>query len=200
MSWQTVIKLSIVSTSVSILVGCGSVQSYQDTSALENPPELEIVKVPYPKNKRDVDMGLGDVVLLVGGTKIFLKQSFNRAWGTLETALEFNDIKITDRNRKEGRYYVQYDPDTYKDKDKEEALLGLAAFFLFQNQYNEATYLIHIAKHLQGVSIKIDLSEEKIPDLLDDGEDLEFDDEQDDGSRRLLRHLYVTLRNDLPLK
>ncbi len=199
MRWQTVIKLGLVGVSLSQLIGCGSPRQYQNTSALEKPPQLEIVKVNRPKIKHEVDKGLGDAVSLVSGTEIILKQPFNRAWGTLETALEFNDIEINDRNREEGRYYVQYDPDEYKNKDKEGALLGQAAFFLFQDQYNEASYLIEVAKHPESVSIKVLMSEEKRPDLLDDGEDLEFDDKQDDGSRRLLRHLYATLRNDLPL-
>lgn len=183
---------------LSLTAACTQNKKFQDNSELEKPPQLEIVEsIPEPAIEEDVDTGLGDAVALQG-VKIILKQPFEQAWDTLGTALEFINIEITDRNREKGEFFLSYDPDNARRKKGE--LLDDVTFFLFEDQYAESPYKLTVSKSEEGfVEIEGEKLDDFQMDLLDDGEEVKFDDQSDDGSLRLIRHLYITLKNDLPL-
>lgn len=104
------------------LSACGGNDSrYRDTQMLERPPALPITKqdeaiaccpddaaIPKKSNQR----GLGDDVELVATRPMTLKikQPFDTAWNNIALALGQIDIKITDQERKQGIYYVAYQP------------------------------------------------------------------------------------------
>lgn len=181
-----------------LTTACSNRHATADNTDLEKPPRLEIKVMPKAAViEADVDNGLGDAVSLIDAKRISLKQPFEQAWNTVETVLQFNQIEITDRNREKGEFFINYDPDNARRKNND--VIGDVAFFLFKDEYTEAPYKIIITESEQTVEITAHKREYIQLDLLDDGEELEFDDEVDDGADKLIRHLYVTLKNDLPL-
>ena len=200
---ETSVKQQILITRLLLMscllwqAGCTQNKKFQDNSALEKPPQLEIIETAQePVIDENVNTGLGEAVILSGG-KLILKQPFNKAWNTLGTALEFMNIEITDRNRENGEYFVNYDPDNANRKNGE--LLDDVSFFLFEDQYANAPYKLNVSKKEESVEVTSEKLDSFQMDLLDDNEDIKFDDRSNDGSRKLIRHLYGVLKNDLPL-
>ncbi len=198
-------NMSIVFKSIGVviillfIVACGKNRKYQDNSSLEKPPTLAITKIINAPavNETNPDTGLNDAVILIDATHLNLKQPFDQAWTTLETALEFNRIEISDRNRETGDYFINYDPDNTQNKESE--FLDNLTFFLFKDDYEEAPYKITLTKNKQGVNISAEKLEQFQIDLLDDGDEISFDDKTNDGVNKLIRYLYRTLKSDLPL-
>lgn len=200
MQYKFRVKLVLVSVSCLYVLACAPPRQYQDNSSLEKPPQLAVNKTKYTVDDSvtDIAKGLGDKVSLTDNV-LLLKQPFNSAWGTLEQALKLNNIAITDRNREQGRYYVQYDPDEVEDKA--EGFLAQASFFIFQDEYERLPYVLQMVQSSEGVKIKATaIDADKSFDLLDDGEDLTYDTSKNRASEILLRNLYRTLKHDLPLK
>lgn len=194
---QTPFK-TILFISLLFSAACSQNKNYHDNSALEKPPELEIIPVvTAPVVDNNVDTGLGEAVKRIDATHLSLKQPYEQAWNTMETVLEFSRIKITDRNREKGEYFINYDPDNARRKESD--LLDDVGFFLFKDEYAEAPYKVTITKNEQSVEITAEKLNDFQMDLLDDGEEMKFDDKADDGSSKLIRYLYGTLKNDLPL-
>lgn len=184
---------------LSFVIACQSNKKYQDNTSLETPPILKSI-TPIDTSlvaKKEPESGLNNAVILVDATHLSLKQPFEQAWTTLAMALEFNHIEISDRNRETGDYFINYDPDNISDKDSD--LVDNIASFLFNNDYEEAAYKLTLTKNTQGVSISAKKLTPISMDLLDDGEDIKFDDKFNQGVEKLIRHLYGTLKNDLPL-
>jgi len=180
-----------------LLIACGGHQ-YQNNTSLEQPPTLKIehaINSPAV-TETAINTGLNKAVVLIGTKRLQLKQSYEQAWRTLATALEFNGIEISDRNQETGEYFVNYDPDNTQNK-KSELLDGVS--FLFNNDYEEAVYKITLTQVPQAIEIRAEKLATTEMDLLDDGEEITFDDEENDGADKLIRYLYRTLKNDLPL-
>jgi len=112
----------IISSLILSLSACGGTDSrYRDTQMLERPPTLPLTKqdeaiaccaddAALPK--KSGQPGLGDDVELVGTKPMTLKikQPFDTAWNNIALALGLIEIKITDQERKQGIYYVAYQP------------------------------------------------------------------------------------------
>ena len=112
-----------------ILLACGEVPKsrYRDTSQLERPPGLEIAapaSVDMPEKKSVVAKGLGDHVHLEFPL-LTLDMPFDHAWQYLEDALIARRIKINDRNREEGKFFVHFNPN---GRDQKKSGLSVMAF------------------------------------------------------------------------
>lgn len=195
-------SLLLVICLISILTACSFIQktNYRDTG-LEVPPgyhiraaELKAATVAAPE-KIEQKKGLGDQVSLSGAENqaiLTLDKNFDRAWIIVVKALKLADLKITDRNRDEGTYHVNYDPDTAASNNITEQFI----FTLFNDQFEENSYLLTLLEEDQKVTISAQLRPPIIdPELYQDEEDRE---PPIDASSQLINYLYTTIRDDLP--
>lgn len=181
------------------IIACGGHQ-YQNNDSLEQPPTLKIERaINSPAvTETHINTGLNDAVVLIGTNHLHLKQSYEQAWRTVATALEFNGIEMSDRNQATGEYFIHYDPDNTRSKNR--GLFDDLNFLLFKNDYVKAPYKISVTQVSQAIEITAEkLTDTLSMDLLDDGEAISFDDKVNDGADKLIRYLYRTLKNDLPL-
>jgi len=189
---------------VSLLtVSCSDVKStrYQDNSDLEMPPRMKIVEKPKAiaeEKQEKVESGLGNDIFLAGSTEkpiIKIKKLFDRSWNIVEQALKLRKIEISDKNREQGVFYVLFDPDA-QASDKSE-LFDNITFFFFEDDYEEAAYKIHVAWRDSDTEVSVELVDRENNDLLDDGDD-DFDSSVD-GGEKLIKALFKTIRDDLPI-
>jgi len=181
--------------SVSVLMACSSNDSrYRDTQLLERPPTLPIAKhdeavecciddaiVPQQSNKP----GLGDNVTLVATKPMTLKikQPFDRAWNAIGLALTQSDIKITDQERKQGIYYVAYQP---------ASLFGN----WLNSSKNDAIYQLKVT--VEGNETWVRCALANTADQTGGAFQFESDlEEASADAEDLLYRLYETLRDDL---
>jgi hypothetical protein len=177
------------------LAACGTSgdSRYRDTAMLERPPaiavhnqkgqDLEIDNSAIPKKRDEPGLGADVYMSDAAPLQLRIKQPFDNAWNTLGLALKQSDIKITDRERDKGLYYVVYRPDNS----------------FFSNKYNEAIYLLLVEK--DGAETKItaalgsaaEQSSSRNRGLVNDNSQ----DQPADGAEKLLQSLYETIRDDL---
>ncbi len=182
---------------------CSEVKSpkYKDTSALEAPPQMKIVETPKAQaeeNEEEQKKGLGEIVSISGSAEqpiIKIKKMFDRSWSIVEQALSLNEIEITDRNRDKGIFYLKFDPDSQSAKDS--GLMDNITFFLFKDDYEEATYKLTVVWRESDTEVSAELIDQTENDLLDDGED-DYESSTDSGAM-LIKLLYKTIRDDLPI-
>ncbi|MCK5728110.1 MAG: outer membrane protein assembly factor BamC [Methylococcales bacterium] len=177
--------------------GCNSPSKYQDNHQLEQPPTLAIMERAGegpPLTEKKPKIGLKNTVNLLDANHLTLQQPFDKAWNTLATALALNKIKISDRNRETGEYFVEYDPDDAHDESDN------FSFFSFKDDYEQAIYKLTLKQESNLIVIRAEKTAQKSIDLLDDGDDISFEDKNKDGKDKLIRQLYSTLKNDLPLE
>ncbi len=190
-----------------LIVSCSDVKStrYQDTSDLEMPPKMKIIekpKVEIEENEENNDItetGLGDDVLLAGTDEkpvMKIKKLFDRSWTLVEQALKLREIEITDKNREQGIFYVLFDPDAQSSGDS--GFIDNMSFFFFEDDYEEAAYKLTVVWHESDTEVRAELVNQVNSDLLDDDED-DFEGTVVDGGAKLLKTLYKTIRDDLPL-
>ena len=185
-----------------LVTACSDIKvtKYQDTSDLETPPEMVIVEKPkvlIEDSEVIKNTGLGKNVSLAGLGKepvIKIKKTFERSWAIVEQALKLNEIEITDKNRDEGVFYVLFDPDAKPAGSK---ITDTITFFFFEDEYVEAAYKLTVAWRDSDTEVTVELIDQVSNDILDDGED-EFEDTIDAGTK-LLKTLYKTIKDDLPL-
>ncbi|MFZ2724761.1 MAG: hypothetical protein WAX77_00745 [Methylococcaceae bacterium] len=173
-----IILLSITLTACSL--GKHEDKRYLDTSALEQPPK----RVIEPSSVRDISSvpalalrrGLGSNIVSWLETEppaVLLKQSPAESWHTLEQALRQCTLKIIDRERDKGRYYVLY---------KQE--------HLFERKAEASTYMIALNQSNTDTKISVSLVHE-------------FEQSSNhlspphNDSETLLKSLYDMLRNNL---
>ena len=143
---------------------------------------------------------MGDNVLYEGSAEppvMKIKKLFDRSWVLIEQALKLSEIEITDKNREQGVFYVNFDPDARDSKDAE--LIDSVSFFFFEDEYEAAAYKLKVEWRETDTEVTAELVNQVNTDLLDDDEDMEdFEESVDDGTK-LLKKLYKTIRDDLPL-
>jgi outer membrane protein assembly factor BamC len=188
-----------------LLLSCAETEKsrFKDTSHLEMPPELEIViteKVVVGEYEKQTNTGFGDDVLYEGSTEppvMKIKKLFDRSWVLIEQALKLSEIEVTDKNREQGFFYVNFDPDARDSKD--DGMLDNVTFFFFEDEYAAAAYKLKVEWAETNTEVTAELVDQVNTDLLDDDEDMEdFEGSVDDGAM-LLKKLYKTIRDDLPL-
>lgn len=168
---------------------------YKDTTRLEKPPVIKVASKPKTQgsdSKKISEKGLDRVVSL-DKNSLHIAKTFDRSWEIVGRALRFNNIKVKDKNRALGVFYVIYDPDNQASDDS--TLLDQMTFFLFKDEYEEMDYKLALVAEESGTNITADAVEKDINDLLDDGGE-PMEGMVDNGSM-LLNALYKTIKNDL---
>ena len=168
---------------------------YKDTTRLEKPPVIKVASKPKTQgsdSKKISEKGLGRVVSL-DKNSLHIAKTFDRSWEIVGRAFRFNNIKVKDKNRALGVFYVIYDPDNQASDDS--TLLDQMTFFLFKDEYEEMDYKLALVAEESGTNITADAVEKDINDLLDDGGE-PMEGMVDNGSM-LLNALYKTIKNDL---
>ena len=79
-----------------------------------------------------------------GSVRMQIDSSMKRAWPMVGKALSRNSIEITDRNRSEAVYFVQYDPEVEKYEDG--SILDEFDFFFGDDPRQEKEYHIRLAE------------------------------------------------------
>jgi uncharacterized lipoprotein len=160
-------------------------------------------EVAEPKAKK----GLGDGVVSISGARplaLTIKQPFDVAWNSLKRALIQSGIEVTDLEHDKGKFYVSYDADSYTSEHGSfiEKSVGL-----FSDDYAKQGYMLALtaegsATKVTAVPVK-DAEYRKRTDH-DDEEAVAADvsdaadvDKPTDGVDKLLRSLYLTLKDDL---
>lgn len=178
-----------------LITACSNTEKprYQDTSHLEKPPIIIIAESPKKTELKKEDLaektGLGGVASISNSKTqpvLKIKKIFDRSWDIVEQALSLSEIKITDKNRDKGVFFVNFDPD-----QKE------SSFFSFDDEYEEAAYKLIVKWRDSDTEVTAELVDQDGDDILDDGED-DIDDSTDSGSK-LIKALYKTIRDDLPI-
>lgn len=177
---------------------------YKDTSKLEMPPaviNVEKAKVQMAKKEelKDDKKGLGKVVSLSGPSEqpvIKIKKMFDRSWNIVEQGLSMNEIKITDKNRDKGVFYLKFDPDNHQE-DKDSGVFDSLTSFLFQDDYDEAAYELKVIWRDSDTEVSVKSINQEDSGLLDDTDD-EFEASVDPGAK-LIKVLFKTMRDDLPI-
>jgi uncharacterized lipoprotein len=153
-----------------------------------------------PKAKK----GLGDRVVSISETPplvLAIKQPFDMAWNSLKQALIQSGIEVTDLEHDKGKYYVSYDADSYVS---EHGSLIEKSFGLFSDDYAKQAYVLTVSS--QGSATKVAAAPGKDAefrkrtdhdDEVADDTDAVEEDKPADGADKLLRSIYLTLKNDL---
>jgi uncharacterized lipoprotein len=187
------------------IVSCsdGKNPRYKDTSHLEMPPKMEIVETAKQIDEEkdgETDTGLGNIVSLAGSTEnpiIKIKKNFDRSWLIVEKAIKLNELEITDKNRDLGVYYVKFDPDDQASGDS--SIIDSMTFFIFADEYDEATYKLSLNWRDSDTEVSAEVVDRESSSLLDDDEDIEDFEGSVDAGEKLLKTLFITIRDDLPI-
>ena len=162
---------------------------------------VETEKGVEDKYEKLTNTGLGDENVSYTGSAekpvMKIKKLFDRSWILVEQALKLSEIEITDKNREQGFFYVNFDPDAQGSKDTE--LIDSVSFFFFEDEYEAAAYKLIVKWNETDTEVTAELANQINTDLLDDDEDKEDFEGSIDGGAELLKKLYKTIRDDLPL-
>ena len=185
-----------------VLVSCAESKNsrFSDTSHLERPPEMEIAEtakeVVAEEDKEISNTGLGDEYVSYSDSAekpmMKIKKLFDRSWILVEQALKLSKIEITDKNRDQGFFYVNFDPNAEESKDN-------ASFSFFEDEYDAAAYKLIVEWSETTTEVTAELVNGVNTDLPDDDEDREDSEGSVDSGAGLLRKLYKTIKDDLPL-
>ena len=190
----------------SVLLSCAESRSsrYKDTSQLEMPPEMEIVEtepVVVSEYEKLTNTGLGDEYVSYTGPAekpvMKIKKLFDRSWILVEQALKLSEIEITDKHREQGFFYVNFDPDAQGSKGSD--VIDSVSFFFFEDEYEAAAYKLTVKWNETDTEVTAELANQINTDMLDDDEDMEDFEGSVDSGVILLKKLYKTIRDDLPL-
>lgn len=186
-----------------LLLSCADVSNtrYKDTRHLEQPPTMEIKvkpKTEVEENEEISDTGLGSRVSFSESAEkpvIKIKKLFYRSWNIVTQALKLNDIEVKDKNRELGVFYILFDPDEFSDENN--GIMSKLTFFFFEDDYDKAAYKLTVAWQDNVTEVRAELADQTVSDLLDDDEDNIASNV--DGSGILLKALYKTIKDDLPI-
>lgn len=153
-----------------------------------------------PKIKR----GLGDQAVSISDAPplvLTIKQPFDLAWNSLKQALIQSGIEVTDLEHDKGKYYVSYDADSYVS---EHGSLIEKSLGLFSDDYAKQAYVLTVSAEGSATEVAAALGKDaeyrKRADHDDEevAEDSEASDtdKPTDGADKLLRSIYLTLKDD----
>ncbi|NOT83216.1 MAG: outer membrane protein assembly factor BamC [Methylococcaceae bacterium] len=185
-----------------LLPACGGPDHLDVYQQLERPPQLEITpstEVAAITDESVISNGLGNNIKLVGNKTaplLKLNLEFDNTWQVLEKVLKHQKIAITDHDREQGQYLVNFDTDSYQTESGfftgiGEKLFtesfGLRKYQLTVKQVGESTQII--AKDIGAITTEADREdgiEEVVDPKLKGPADSEF---------RLITALYKHLRD-----
>lgn len=155
---------------------------YADVRALELPPELPVSHTrPQPVvSAADMTPKASPLAGLVSfeddgsHPKLTIMTRPERAWDMVAVALKISNIEVVDKNRKEDRFQVYFDPDT---AGKEGSFFDIFS----DDNYPEAEYTIRLKEGILGIAVEAAPTK---PDQIEPGKD---------GSAELVRFLHKTI-------
>lgn len=77
-----------------------------------------------------------------GSTRLQINEGFEKAWLIVSKALTHKAVEITDRDRSQGVFFVQYDPEEYQIVDG--SLWDEVAFFFGARDSHEQPYRVRV--------------------------------------------------------
>jgi hypothetical protein len=155
-----------------------------------------------PKAKK----GLGDAVSISDRPSLVLtiKQSFDMAWNSLKQALVQSGIEVTDLEHDKGKFYVSYDADSYTS---DHGSLIEKSVGLFDNDYDKQSYVLTVSAEDRITKVTAAPAKDAEYRKRTDRDDEEASADADshvsnaakptDGAEKLLRSVYLTLKDDL---
>ncbi|KAF3978522.1 MAG: outer membrane protein assembly factor BamC [Methylococcales symbiont of Iophon sp. n. MRB-2018] len=177
---------------------------YQDTTDLEVPPKLEIVEKPKllsTEKDKVKNKDLSGVVVLAGTKQkpvIKVKKLFYRSWQLVEKALKLNKIKVKDKNRDLGVFYVIFPSE---DIQSGRIFSSIKSIFSAEENHSKAGYKLTVVWDENNTVITAEFVQEESDGLLDDDEDIEdFEAATKDNAATLIKALYKTIKDDLSTK
>ena len=201
-------NLPFLILSLLIITSCSANKTAQydkKIELLEVPPRMSIIKksegISSLSNESNIKIkkkGIGELnVSFVQTNKIPLltiKKTFDRSWEILEQSLRSNNIKITDKDRDHGTFYITY---TSEQKQSNNAsFMGKISSFFFSENQTESDYQLTVIWQETDTHITSKLVTAEENDLLDDGEESD-EIPPVDQSTILLKALYNTIKDDL---
>lgn len=186
----------------SLLQACGGEAPVDVYEQLERPPQIAITpstEAPHIDDENIVRNGLGNNIKMLGKKNaplLKLNLDFDNAWLIVDKALRFKKITITDHDREQGYYLVNFDTDTYKpDTGFLEGLgsqlfsenFGLRKYQLSLKQIGKFTIIV--TKDLGAITKEAD-PEENEDEVVDPKIKA-----PEDSQMRLISTLYTTLRD-----
>lgn len=188
-----------------LVISCSNSKSVynQKTELLEVPPRMTIVEqtvreTPSEEDKKEPEQkGLGGETVSFSQTDqqatLKIKKTFDRSWEIIKQALSLKNIKVTDKDREQGIFYVTYDTDQQQSDDA--SFMDKMSFFFFDDDELESSYKLTAKWKESTTDVTSVLVKAEENDLLDDGED-DIETPSDHGNL-LLKTLYKTIKDDL---
>lgn len=156
----------------------------EEIAALEIPPELQAANKPVTPSKADRPTSLTyEAVLVSEPEKTFVRidSSFAHVWRIVGKALTEISVEITDKNREQALYYVQYDPEL--QSANEDGSYWQELVFMFGSDiHQELPYQVFLEPSDKGINVFIRDEHAK---ALSEGKGL-----------KLLRLIFDTINND----
>jgi len=158
----------------------------KEISALEIPPELRAEEKPNTQiSEKSVPKSFAyEVVLVTEPEQTFLRvnSSFAHVWRIVGKALTEVNVEVTDKNRAQAVYYVQYDPEL-QDADKDGSYWQELVFMFSSDIHQELPYQIFLESSEDNTHIFV---RDKSAKVL-----------SEDKGLQLLRLIFDTINKDI---
>ncbi len=158
----------------------------KEIAPLDIPPDLQAQDTLTQQDPMMVPITLTNTITRVDdGLEIYLRinSPFAHAWRVVGKALTASSVEITDKNRADALYYVQYDPNMIIIEDG--SFWDELVFFFGDDPNQERPYQIYLTQTELGVNIYV---RDDFGDTLNNGDglkllDLLFETIQEDFAR-----------------
>jgi len=158
----------------------------KEISALEIPPELRAQAQPNTQiSEQSVPKSFAyEVVLVTEPEQTFLRvnSSFAHVWRIVGKALTEVNVEVTDKNREQALYYVQYDPEL-QDADKDGSYWQELVFMFSSDIHQELPYQVFLEPSEDNTRIFIRDESAKVL--------------SEDKGLQLLRLIFDTINKDI---
>lgn len=155
----------------------------KEVTPLEIPPDLQAEKSSSKLDLAIVPATLSNTITRIdkgGAASLHINSSFAHAWRVVGKALTATSIEITDKNRSNALYFVQYDPDLQIVQDG--SFWDEVVFFFGSDPNQEKPYQVYLTQTGQGTDIIV---RDELGNALNQGNGL-----------KLLDLLYETIQKD----
>ncbi len=158
MSRPPFLHTAVVVTLCLVISACSSPnRHYQDTGALEKPPQLEIIashaEITAAQNQAEQRKNSTDLLKLMDDTHLLLRQPLGTAWKTLEAAIKQSGLTMVDKNLEKGFYYVNYDPAVFKNKREKNWLDAVDSMIFPDEKTPQSLYVISMRPQTDSIVI-----------------------------------------------
>lgn len=91
-----------------------------------------------------------------GNSRLVINEPYDKAWLIVTKALTHKAVEITDRDRSQGVFFVQYDPEKYEVRDG--SVWDEVAFFFGSRDSHELPYRVRVIEN--GAQTQVAVTEE----------------------------------------